>query len=106
MTTTPAVLIEPAFVDATGLTYTSDNCLTALDKVGVTNEGVASAVAIVKLYAPDGTRVQTYKKTVLPDASWPFPDIVGHVLDIGGKVNVSCATANTIKPRISGRKFT
>lgn len=106
MTTTIAVLIEPEFVDATGLTYTSDNCLTSLDKVTVTNEGATSAVATVKLYAPDGTRVQSYAKTVLPGASWSFPDVVGHVLEIGGKVNVSCPTASTIKPRISGRKFT
>jgi hypothetical protein len=106
MTTTVTVLLEGTFATAAGISYTSDQCTTALDKVTCTNESAATATATVQLLSPDGALVQSFSKPILPGASWPFPDVVGHTLAIGGKVNVLCPTANVIKARISGRKFT
>ncbi len=111
MTTTPAVLIEGTFAAATatasvGAYYLSDQCPTAVDKLTCTNEGAATATATAQLFSPDGALVQTYTKTLTVGQSWPFPDVVGHIIASGGKLTVTCPTANTIKVRASGRKFT
>ena len=111
MTTTPAVLIEGTFAAATatpttGAYYLSDQCVTAVDKLTCTNEGAATATATAQLFAPDGTLVQNYVKSLVVGASWPFPDVVGHNIANGGKLTVICPTPNTIKVRSSGRKFT
>lgn len=106
MTTTVAVLLEGTFATAAGISYTSDQCVTALDKITCTNESAGIATGTVQLLSPDGTLTQSFSKAIPAGASWPFPDVVGHTLAIGGKVNVLCPTANAIKARISGRKFT
>ena len=111
MTTTPTVLIEGTFAAATatpttGAYYLSDQCTTAVDKLTCTNEGAATATATAQLYGPDGALVQTYAKALVVGASWPFPDVVGHIIANGGKLTITCPTANTIKVRASGRKFT
>lgn len=106
MTTTIAVLLEPAFATATGVSYTSDQCTTAIDKITCTNEAAAVATATVRLLSPDGAQIQSFSKAIQPGASWPFPDVVGHTLAAGGKLTVLCPTANAIKARASGRKFT
>jgi hypothetical protein len=106
MTTTVAVLLEPVFATITGVAYTSDNCLTALDKVTATNESGAIATATVQLLSSDGSQIQSFAKAIAPSASWPFPDVVGHVLASGGKLNIMCPTPSAIKVRASGRQFT
>lgn len=108
MTTTPAVLLEGAFATAAGLSYTSDQCVTAIDKITCTNESSppVTVTATVQLVSPDGAQMQSFAKALQPGASWPFPEVVGHTLAIGGKLNVLCPIANAIKARASGRKFT
>ena len=111
MTTAVAVLIEGTFAAATasvsvGAYYLSDQCLTAVDKLTCTNEGAATATATAQLFGPDGVLVQSYAKALIVGASWPFPDVVGHIIANGGKLTVTCPTADTIKVRASGRKFT
>jgi|GEM_PF-5273623 len=113
MTTTVAVLIEGTFAAATaspsvGAYYLSDQCTTNIDKLTCTNESSpgVTATATVQLFAPDGTSTQTFAKTLGAGAEWPFPNIVGQVLASGGKMTVTCPTANAIKVRSSGRKFT
>lgn len=106
MTTTLAVLLEAAFGTAGGIAYTSDNCVTSIDKLTATNESAAGAPATAALYSPDGAQVESITKTVMPGQTWTFPEVVGHVLDAGGRLVVSCATANAVKFRASGRKFT
>jgi hypothetical protein len=106
MTTTVSPLLEGTFATAAGISYTSDQCVTALDKVTCTNESAGTATATVQLVSADGTQTQSFSKAIPAGGSWPFPDVVGHTLATGGKVNVLCPTANAIKARISGRKFT
>jgi hypothetical protein len=111
MTTTPAVLIEGIFAAATatptaGAFYLSDQCTTAVDKLTCTNEGAATATATAQLLSSDGSLLQNYVKALPVGASWPFPDVVGHIIANGGKLTVTCPTASTIKVRASGRKFT
>lgn len=108
MTTTVSVLLEGTFATASaaGAFYLSDSCVTALDKVTCTNESASAATATLQLLSPDGSLTQSFVKTIQPGTSWPFPDVVGHMLAVGGKVTITCPTASAIKARISGRKFT
>lgn len=106
MTTTPVVLLDGLVATPTGVEYTSENCQTTIDTMGVVNVSGSSAVATVTLSAPGGTDTFAISKTVLPGKSWPFPEIVGHLLESGGKVNVACPTAAAMKVRANGRKFT
>lgn len=106
MTTTVATLLEPTFGTAVGVPYLSDGCVTTIDKLTATNEGAALAVAAVQLLSPDGSQTVSFTKSLLPGATWPFPEVVGHTISAGGKMNVISPTANAIKFRASGRKFT
>jgi len=106
MTTTVAVLLEPTFGTVTGVPYTSDGCVTAIDKITATNEGAAIATAAVQLLSPDGAQTVSFTKSILPGKTWPFPDVVGHTIESGGKLIVISPTSNAVKFRASGRKFT
>lgn len=106
MTTTVSVLLEGIFATAGGVIYPSDNCVTAIDKLTATNESASTAVATVQLLSPDASQLESFTKSIQPGATWPFPDVVGHVLAIGGSMKIICPTANAIKARASGRKFT
>ena len=90
------------------MSYTSDQCVSLIDKVTCTNEsspGVTATVT-VQLLSPDGAAVQSFSKAIAAGATWPASDAVGHTLAVGGKINVLCPTASAIKVRISGRKVT
>lgn len=106
MTTKLAVLLEGTLATPAGVGKASDNCITTIDKITVTNESAAIATATVQLISPDGTLMQAISKAVQPGAVWPFPEVVGHTIDIGGRINVLSPTANAIRVRISGRQFT
>lgn len=106
MTTTVSVLLEATFATSSGVAYVSDNCTTALDKVTATNESNATATATVQLVGPDGAQIQSFKKAIPAGASWPFPDVVGHVLANGGRLNCISSHDSAIKVRASGRQFT
>lgn len=107
MTTTVACLLEGTVVTVEGIGYTSNNCVTQLDKITATNEGTGIATVTLKLLSPDGTLTQTFSKTIpVNGAPWPFPDATGHILGIGGKANFTSSVANAIRVRVSGRQFT
>ncbi len=105
MTTTVAVLLEGTFATATGAVYSSDGCVTAVDKLTATNESEAIATITVQLVSPDGATA-SYSKSLQPGATWPFPEVVGHILAAGGKLAMVCPTASAIRVRASGRQFT
>ncbi len=113
MTTTPAVLIKPKLAETAETTqYLSDNCATAIDKLTAVNTGASNATITVHLVTAGGAAagaVNEFSKVLTPKgtagASWPFPEIVGHLLDPGDVVS-TIASAATISIRASGRKFT
>lgn len=106
MTTTVIVLLEGTLATTAGVGKVASEGVTAIDKITATNEAAAAAVATVQLISPDGTLTQAFSKTIQPGAAWPFPEVAGHVLAIGGKINVLSPAANAIRVRISGRQFT
>lgn len=106
MTATLTVILEGTFATSDGVGRVSDNRITTIDKLTATNESAALASATVQFISPDGALTHSITKAIQPGATWPFPEAVGHVIDRGGKVNVTSTAANAIKVRISGRDFT
>lgn len=111
MTTTPKVLIAPKLAEiAETLQYplaATDSVKTAIDKFTAVNTGAANATLTVHLVPSGGAASVTnaFSKTLAPGASWPFPDVVGHVLEAGDSIS-TIASAATISIRASGRQFT
>jgi hypothetical protein len=107
MSTLVTVLLEGTLATASGVAYTSTNCVSTIDTITAGNESAAVAVATVQLISPDGTLIASFSKSIQPGTSWPFSlDVRGQVIASGGKINVLCPTANAIRVRISGRQFT
>lgn len=111
MATTPAVLIEAKFAETAQTTqYTSTLAQTAIDKFTGTNVTGLAATISVNLVAPAGTAVAgntiTFSKTIPAGKTYIFPEIVAHMLEIGGSISTIAGTVNAIVIRASGRKFT
>lgn len=110
MATTPAVLIEAKFAETAQTDqYTSTNVQTSIDKFTATNVTGVAATITVNLLAPAGaagtSNAITFTKTIVPGKPYIFPEIVGHVLEVGGKISTIAGTASAIVIRASGRKF-
>lgn len=109
MTTTPKVLIEMKYAETVQTTqYTSTNCKTFVDKITATNNTAANATLTVNLVPPAGAvaAANAITKVVAPGTTWPFPDIVGHLLESGGFISTIAGTANAIELRSTGRQVT
>lgn len=109
MTTTAAVLINFKFAEATQITqYTSTTCKTIIDKLTATNNSAAIATLTINLVASGTapTAENAIKKDIAPGTTWPFPEIVGHMLEAGGMISTLASIAGVIEVRASGRKIT
>jgi hypothetical protein len=109
MTTTPKVLIEAKLAEAGDtVQYTAENCKAAIDKFTATNVTGANATITVHLVpASSGVAVaNAFTKTIPPGVTWPFPEIVGHLLELGDSISTNPGAANTFSIRASGREFT
>jgi hypothetical protein len=111
MTTTPKVLIQPKLAEVTETvqypTTPADAVKTAIDKFTATNTGGANATLTVHLVPSGGAAgaANAFTKTIAPGASWPFPELVGHVLEAGDAISTIASVA-TVSIRASGRQFT
>lgn len=111
MTTTPKNLIPPKLAEAVETVQypltAADSVKTLIDKFTAVNTGATNATLTVHLIPPSGTAgpSNAYSKTIAPGGSWPFPDVVGHVLEAGGSIS-TIASAATISINASGRQIT
>lgn len=111
MATAPAVLFESKYAEIVDTQqYSSDNCMTAIDKITATNVTGANVTITAYLVAPGGAvgaaNTITITKSVAPGIPYLFPEIVGHILAIGGAIWTRAGSANAISIRGSGRKTT
>lgn len=110
MATTPVVLFEAKFAENVQTTqYTSTNVQTAIDKLTGTNVTGLAATITVNIVAPAGvagtSNIITFTKTIPAGKTYIFPELVGHLLAIGGIISTIAGTANAIVIRASGRQF-
>lgn len=89
--------------------YLAVNCKAVIDKFTATNNTVGNitlSVHVVPLAgSPDASNLVINARTVVPNETFTFPGLVGHVLSAGGSIStVASATGLTIGA--SGREIT
>lgn len=110
MATTPAVLFEAKFAEIAQTTqYTSALVQTSIDKFTATNVTGSAATITVNLVAPAGAagtaNTIVFTKTIPAGKTYTFPELVGHILAVGGIISTIAGTASAIVIRASGRQF-
>lgn len=87
--------------------YTSDGVTTIIDKFTATNYSVSAATISVNLVTSGDTagnqNLIVKTKTLQPNETYTFPEIVGHILISGGFISTTAGTASAINIRASGR---
>ena len=111
MTVTVKVLVPAKTAEAAQTTqYTATNVTAIIDKFTATNYSASAAtisVNLVTLADTAGSQNLVVKaKSLTPGETYTFPEVVGHVLTIGGFISTIAGTASAINIRCSGREVT
>lgn len=111
MTVTAKTLV-PAITaaDAQTTQYTANGVTAIIDKFTATNYGASAASLSVNLVTNGGTagndNLIVKTKTLQPDETYTFPELVGQILNPGGFISTLASAASTINMRVSGREVT
>ena len=108
MTVTVTVLVPAQTINNTQTTmYTASGVTAIIDKFTATNYSAAAATISVNLITAGGAsgndNLIVKTKTLQPAETYTFPELVGHVLPVGGFISTLAGTASTINIRASGR---
>ena len=89
--------------------YVAVNCTAVIDKFTATNVTANNAVISVNLVAsgqtPSINDLLVTSKPIAPGTTYTFPELVGHVLGIGGFISTN-GTVASLTIRASGREIT
>jgi hypothetical protein len=89
--------------------YTAINCRAIIDKFTATNTSAANETISVNIVASGGTEgndnliVDT--RSIAPDETYTFPELVGQVLDSGNFISTIASAATSLTIRASGREI-
>jgi hypothetical protein len=90
--------------------YTAVNCTTVIDKFTGTNTSGANVTISVNIVpnggTAGGTNLVVDTRTIAPNETYTFPELVGHVLPPSGFISTIAGTASAIVIRASGREIT
>lgn len=90
--------------------YTASGVTTIIDKFTATNYSAAAATISVHLVTNGGSATNdnliVKTKTLQASETYTFPELVGHVLNLGGFISTIAGTASAINIRASGREVT
>ncbi len=90
--------------------YTANGVTTIIDKFTATNYSASAATISVNLVTFAGSagnnNLIVKTKTLLPNETYTFPEIVGQVLSPGAFISTIAGTASAINIRASGREVT
>ena len=111
MTVYARVLIPAKTAENTQQTqYTSTNLTTIIDKFTATNYSATAASISVNLLNPAGSagndNLIVKTKTLQPNETYTFPEIVGQTLAPNGAISTIASAASAINIRASGREIT
>ena len=102
----PAKLAE----NAQTTQYTAVNCTTIIDKFTGTNTSGANVTISVNIVpnggTAGGTNLVVDTRTIAPNETYTFPELVGHVVPPSGFISTIAGTASAIVIRASGREIT
>lgn len=107
MSVTVSCLLESKAIESTQTTqYTSVNQKTIIDKCTVKNNDTVVRtidIGIVRLAGTAGAASSTVFKSLQPNETYTFPEIVGHILEAGDYISTLGQVAGMLIMRISGR---
>lgn len=108
MAVTISNIIPAKTAEVTQVTqYTSTGVQTIIDKFTATNYSASPATISVNLITPAGSagndNLIVKTKTLQPAETYTFPELVGHVLPVGGFISTVASAATAINIRASGR---
>ena len=90
--------------------YTGVNCKTVIDKFTATNTSASNVTLSVNLVTSGGSagvsNLITDSRSIAPDETYTFPEIVGQVLESGGFISTIASAATSLTIRASGREIT
>ena len=104
-------IIPPKQVEASQTTqYTASNCKCIIDKFTATNTSAANVVFSVNLITPSGTAGDANlildARTLFPNETYTCPELVGQILEAGGRNSTFAGAAGSITIMASGREVT
>lgn len=90
--------------------YTATNVKAMIDKFTATNTSAANVTLSVNLVASGGSasaaNLIVDARTIAPDETYTFPELVGQVLESGGFISTIASAATSLTIRASGREIT
>lgn len=110
MAVTARPLITAGYVSNSQTTgYTSTGVRTIIDKYTAYNSDSGAVTLTVNLVASGGSAAATnivVVKSLSAGETYTFPEVVGHVLEVGGFISEIAGSASKIVRRASGREVT
>jgi len=111
MTVTVKVLIPAKQAENAQTTqYTATNAKAIIDKFTATNTSAGNVTLSVNLVTSGGTagvsNLVVDARSIAPDETYTFPELVGQVLDAGGFISTIASAATSLTIRASGREIT
>jgi hypothetical protein len=111
MTVTVKVLIAAKQAENLQTTqYTATNAKAIIDKFTATNTSAGNVTLSVNLVTSGGSpgvsNLVVDARSIAPDETYTFPELVGQVLDAGGFISTIASAAASLTIRASGREIT
>ncbi len=89
--------------------YTAVNCRAIIDKFTATNTSAGNVTLSVNLVTFGGTADNSNlivdTRSIAPNETYTFPELVGQVLDPGGIISTIASAAASLTIRASGREI-
>jgi len=111
MTVTVRVLIPAKQAENSQTTqYTASNVRAVIDKFTATNTTTSNVTLSVNLVTSGGSasaaNLIVDARTIAPDETYTFPELVGQALEAGGFISTIASAATSLTIRASGREIT
>jgi hypothetical protein len=89
--------------------YTATNCRAIIDKFTATNTTAGNVTISVNIVISGGTAAASNlivdTRSIGPDQTYTFPELVGQVLDAGNFISTIASAATSLTIRASGREI-
>jgi hypothetical protein len=111
MTVTVRVLIPAKQAEnSQTVQYTASNCRAIIDKFTATNTSASNVTISVNLITSSGSagasNLIVDNRSIVPDETYTFPELVGQALESGGVISTIASAATSLTIRASGREIT
>jgi hypothetical protein len=91
------------------LQYTATNCRAIIDKFTATNTSGSNVTISVNIVISGGSATASNlivdTRSIAPDQTYTFPELVGQVLDAGNFISTIASAATSLTIRASGREI-